>query len=417
MPVRKDFVSIKASKSRLKGRNKELSLILDLSNFLSASLHLQEILEGAISQTLEYFCLEAGRIYLMDWSGKILTLAACKGIEPKGLERIEVVSDSFSGKAVRTGSFIAQNIFELEDKDRADILARHGFKFVVCVPLMVRDKIIGVMNLTTGRNIRLTQNDIDLLIAIGNQVAIAADHANLFEDILKKQKTMEFITYSISHDLKSPAVGAHGLAALLVRKYGSFLDEQGRNYCEQILRATEQIAGLVEDMKAYIGAKEASLNIEVIDVKEITAMLRSEFVQKLDQGHVRWCEPETVPPIRADRSAIVRVLQNLVDNALKYGGDGLSEIKIGYHDNMKYHILSVSNDGTDIQKCDLERVFGMFQRGSMSKGAQGTGLGLAIVKAIAEAHHGKAWADSEPNKGTTFYVSIAKDLGPLDGSR
>ena len=114
--------------------------------------------------------------------------------------------------------------------------------------------------------------------------------------------------------------------------------------------------------------------------------------------------------------AITRVLQNLVDNALKYGGEGLSEIRIGYHDDKDCHILSVSDDGIDIQKEDSERIFEMFQRGSTSKGIQGNGLGLAIIKEKAEAHHGKAWIEAEPNKGTTFYVSIAKDLEPVDSS-
>jgi signal transduction histidine kinase len=373
-------------------------------------------LDTAISQTLEHFNLEAGRIYLMHPEGQMLTLAACKGMDPKGFERISI-SEGFSGKAVRTRSFLAQHVSELGDRDRADFLARHGFEIVICVPLIVMEKIIGVMNLATGKNIELTQNQIDLLIAIGNQVAIAANHAMLYEELQKEEKTMQFIAYSISHDLKNPAVGAYGLARLLAKKYSSVFNERGRKYCDQILKATEQIVTLVSDMNAFVGAKEMPLLVEEINVKEITASLRGELAQKLDEQHIGWYEPETFPPIWADRLAITRVLQNLVDNALKYGGDCLSEIRVGYHDDKDYHILSVSDNGIDIKKDESERIFEMFQRGSTSKGIQGTGLGLAIIKEIAKAHHGKAWIEPEPNNATTFYVSIAKNLEPAEASR
>jgi light-regulated signal transduction histidine kinase (bacteriophytochrome) len=176
------------------------------------------------------------------------------------------------------------------------------------------------------------------------------------------------------------------------------------------LKTAEQIQAFVEMINAYIAAKEAPLSYERINVKEITKGIRGEFSTALKSRRINWSEPDTFPEITADRLAITRVLRNVVDNALKYGGKELGEIKIGYMDNKAYHIFFLSDDGIGIKGEDKEKVFGIFQREGTSKGTTGSGLGLAIVREIAARHRGQAWIDTGTPKGATFYISISKGL-------
>jgi signal transduction histidine kinase len=83
---------------------------------------------------------------------------------------------------------------------------------------------------------------------------------------------------------------------------------------------------------------------------------------------------------------------------------------VGYEETTSAHILSVKDNGVGIEGADNEEIFGLFQRHETSRGVEGSGLGLAIVKEIAEQHGGKAWVESGPDRGTTFFISIAKDL-------
>ena len=108
--------------------------------------------------------------------------------------------------------------------------------------------------------------------------------------------------------------------------------------------------------------------------------------------------------------SIIRVVRNLVDNAIKYGGDDLREIKIGYKESDETHIISVTDDGVGLKVEDSEEIFELFKRKKTSKGIQGTGLGLAIVKEIVERHGGKVWIEPGTKKGTTFSISISKHL-------
>jgi len=412
----KKYISIKFSEAKLKKRNRELSILLEISNFLSTSMELKDLLAGVLSRVLEYFDVEAGRIYLMDGGGQCLSLAAHQGIEIEGLEKMNI-SDGFSGKAVRTKSFIAQHISELDDKKRVSLLSGKGFKIIICVPLINMDNVVGVMNLATSGMIQLDQNKVDLFTAIGNQIAVATINARMYGDlknkiqILKeKEEMIKFFSYSVSHDLKSPAIGVYGFAKRLKEKYKEALDERGSAYCDQILKTAEQMVMLLEEINAYIASKEAPINLENVNMKEITEEIRNEFSDRLKKRRIRWSEPDILPEITADRLGLMRVFRNFVDNALKYGGDNLLEIEIGYKEDKTFHVFSFSDDGVGIKGEDKEKLFKLFQRSETSKGKAGSGLGLAIIKEIAERHQGDVWVETNTNKGATFYISISKDL-------
>jgi signal transduction histidine kinase len=252
-------------------------------------------------------------------------------------------------------------------------------------------------------------------VAIGNATAIAADHARLYEELemkirqaKEKKDAIELFAHTTSHDLKSPAIAIHGLANLLKKRQRDTADEKSVIYCESIMRASEQIVGLVDQINAYLRAKDAPLNFEKISVEAVTGAIKSAFRDQLNERRINWVEPEAIPEITADRLCLVRVFQNLVENALKYGGEGLSEIRIGYRDDGNFHILSVSDNGVGVSCEDSEKLFKPFWRDKASAGIEGTGLGLAIAKEIAERHQGNIWVENA--REAMFCLSIAKDL-------
>lgn len=412
----KKYVSIRLSEPKLKKRNRELSFLIEMSNFLATPMESEELLEGALSMVLEHFSLKFGRIYLMDEGQEYLHLAAHRGIETTGLEKVHI-SEGFTGKAARTRSFIAQHVSRLEDKKRAALLANKGLLFDICVPLISRNKMGGVMNVASSKVIHVDQDKIDLLGAVGNQIAVAANNARLYGElkesvkILKeKQDMIKFFTYSIAHDLKNPAIGVYGLTQLLQKKYGEQLDENGRTCCRQILKTSELMVLLVEKLNTFIATKEAPMNFERIKIKEITEGIKKEFSFLLKERGIIWSEAKDLPEIVADRLAVSRVFRNLVDNALKYGGQNLTNIRIGYEEQPECHAFSFSDNGKGIKEKDREKVFERFQRNGSSKGISGSGLGLAIVREVVERHDGQVWIDSETTQGTSFHMTISKDL-------
>ena len=267
MLIKNKYISIPFDESKLKQRNIELAFILEMSNFLSRHMNLKDLLQGTLSKVLKYFNLDSGRIYLIDKERIFLNLVAYKGLDPEGLEKINI-KEGFSGSSAETKAFIAHHVSELEDKKRVALLKEKGFKIIICVPMIVMGKVYGVMNLASKNILKLSYQKIDLLMAIGNQIAIAANNILLYEDlnrklidINKKKEMIEFLAYSVSHDLKNPAIGIYGFAKRLYDKFENVMDEKARLYCNQILKSSKHIVSLLEKINTFIITKEASLNM------------------------------------------------------------------------------------------------------------------------------------------------------------
>lgn len=244
--------------------------------------------------------------------------------------------------------------------------------------------------------------------AVGRNIT---ERKRMEEALQKSAERVKIFAYCVSHDLKSPVIGIHGLAELLQKKYREALGDKGKKYCDQILKASKQIVSLVDEINTFIRTKEAPLSLAYVSIKEVLQAIREEFSVQLKKGGIAWFEPETIPALRADRLSIHRAFRNFVDNALKYGGRQLSEIRIGYEESKDSHILSVYDDGTGIRIEDREKIFNAFQRNHVTEGIPGMGLGLAIVREIAERHHGSVWMEPGAERGTKFLLSIPKGLG------
>jgi len=419
MLVDKKFVSVKFSETKLKKRHKALAVLYDIANDLTSSLGLLEILDRAILKVKEHFKADVVRIYLMDNDKQCLELAAYKGLTKKELMGLHTrpLGQGFTGKAARTKSFIAQRVSELQNGERTLLLQHVGLKVIICVPLIVKNQVVGVMNLGSKRMVSLNQEKIDLLVAIGNQIAVAVNVSKLYEDvsnkaekIQKKKEQLEFFAYTIAHDLKNPAIGVAGFVKLLAEKDEEKLDERGNKYCQQIMQAAQEIDSVTKDINEYIVSKKVSLNFERTDIGNIARQIKEDLSEVLNQRSITLSGAEIMPEVVADASAITRVFKNLIGNALKHGGKNLTRITIDYDEDEQYHIFSINNDGEAMKKNESDVIFEMFQKLPNSKGSEGSGLGLAIVKEIVNAHKGKTWFDSNPKRGTTFYVAISKFL-------
>lgn len=413
MQTRK-HITVPCDDQGLANRNHELAAVLELSNLLAWSHDYQNLLYNSLSFVLKQLDLSAGRLYLMEDDGKTLHLAVSLGVNPTGLKKVSI-HEGFTGQAVRTRQFIAQHVSEMEDKARKKLLQKKGFVVVICIPLVVLDRVVGVLNLAARRLIRLTSQSIDLAIVMGNLIAVSLSNAQLQRELREKARILEeqnsaiqYFAYTASHDLKSPAVGIFALTQRLMKQAGASLPPRAQECCRQILNAAAHIESLAKEMNAFVAARGAKLKLEELNLGAVLETVRQELAGRLAEKKVQWVAPEALPTVRADRLGLTRAFQNLADNALKYGGPGLTKLEILHREEEGEHVFGVRDDGVGLDPAEADRLFQAFQRGPTSHGTEGTGLGLAIVREVAERHGGRAWLESAPGQGATFYFSLAK---------
>ena len=237
-----------------------------------------------------------------------------------------------------------------------------------------------------------------------------AERIKIAEELRMSAEKLKVFAYSVVHDLKSPSIGIYGLARLLQKNFAGTLGEKGAGFCDRIMKASEHVASLVDAINLFIAAKETPLKIETINMEDVFRMLRDEFSARLSVRRIELLEPKGIPLVRADKISILRVLRNLIDNAVKYGGDGLTTIQIGYEESRNFHHFTVRDDGVGINAKDSSEIFNLFQRQCASDGIEGTGLGLAIVKEIVELHKGEIRVERGTEGGTVFHLCISKDF-------
>ncbi|MBU0675351.1 MAG: response regulator [Proteobacteria bacterium] len=230
------------------------------------------------------------------------------------------------------------------------------------------------------------------------------------QELLSYAERVKLFAYTVSHDLKTPAISINGLAELLLRKYGTPLEERAIHICRQIVKSSEQLVELVENINQYIHAKETPISIESVDPGNILWSIGDEFSEELKKRGIGFSLPDKLPTVRADKLALTRVFWNYIDNALKYGGDTLDVIAITYVDADDYHQFKVSDNGAGIGSDETESIFQLFNRSRAAMAKKGTGMGLAIVREIAEQHKGQAWVERGDPCGTTFCISLNKNL-------
>lgn len=237
------------------------------------------------------------------------------------------------------------------------------------------------------------------------RVCILRDVTELKEiDTLKS----DFVS-TVSHDLRSPLTLMRGYATML--EMAGDLNEQQKSYVKMIVLGVDNMSRLVKNLldlgRIEFGVDLQLENVPVLDILErATGGLQMQAKHKKISLGVEI--PRDVPhAIEADGTLLHQAVYNLVENAIKYTPDG-GEVTVRLQTAETSLTFAIQDSGIGIQEKDLPRLFEKFYRGTNREALaqRGTGLGLAIVKSIAERHGGKVWAESEPGRGSVFYLQV-----------
>lgn len=227
------------------------------------------------------------------------------------------------------------------------------------------------------------------------------------EELADSNIELERFAYVASHDLQEPLRMVTSFLQLLQKKYESQLDDTANKYIELAVDGASRMKGLINDLLQFSRVSSSAIVLTEVDTNAIVSDLKELFKLKLQQtgGEII---AGNLPVIKADKTPITQLMQNLISNALKYRSEAPPVIKIKCEEELLFWKFSFEDNGIGIESKFFNKIFVIFQRLHNKDEFSGTGIGLAICKKIVDRFGGKIWLTSKPGKGSIFYFSFPK---------
>ena len=219
-------------------------------------------------------------------------------------------------------------------------------------------------------------------------------------------RELEAFSYSVSHDLRAPLVTLIGFAELLLERYEKKLDEQGGRYLERIRGGAFRMSHLIDDLirLGRIGRQE--LTRERVSLGALVDEVVQDLSSETGERKFEW-RIARLPVVRCDQGLMRQALANLISNAMKYTRPReTAVIEIGETTIGDQTAFFVRDNGVGFEMKRAHKLFAPFQRLHGETEFEGTGIGLATTHRIVEKHKGRIWAESEPNRGATFFFTL-----------
>jgi signal transduction histidine kinase len=335
-------------------------------------------------------------------------------------------------------SFLIPDINEAADRMYPPFLtlARQvGVTSFVIVPLKSKERILGYLAADKAGQ-TCTQEDLDLLMTIANEVAVAIDNARAYQQLEQLTQTLEkrvrertqeleaaneqlreldelkssFVS-TVSHELRTPMTSIKGYVDNILDGLTGVLTEKQSYYLNRVQYNVERLTRMINDLLdlSRIEARRVELRLGTVCMRDLVTDVVEGFQRAAAEKGIALHTNfhDELPAIQGDRDKLHQVLTNLIQNAIKFtpkGGQVRVESQVR---DDGFLMVGVSDTGSGIPPHELDRVFEKFYRGeSVPTEDRGSGLGLPIAKSLVELHRGRIWAESTLGQGSRFSFTL-----------
>ena len=408
--------------------HKELDTILRFGALINSSLNIDNVLDSAMQWAEEFMDAEASTVYELDAERDELFIRLARGEKKDPIKNIRLkVGEGISGSVVQTGKpEVIQDVSK--DKrfsDKFDRLTGFKTRSMICVPLILRDKAIGVLQVINKKSREpFTRSDLELLVGMSQQIGVAMENAKLYQRLEKKFELTEqelkttqaklirserlmamgHLVQGIAHEIRNPIMTIGGFAHRIKKELRE--DNRLNKYIDIIMDELARLEKLVREVHEFADVQSATLSpdsiVDVIDeVSKKFEPLTNRQGVKLEMDI-----PEDPPLIKMDMTQLVNAMSNIFENALESMPDGGTlALKVSRENHNL--LVAVRDTGYGIPKEQLDAIYDPF----VSSKPRGAGLGLTMVYQIIMNHHGEIKITSDLDKGTLVTIRLPINSG------
>ncbi len=413
---------------RLAGR---ISTLNSVSKIISGDANLDDIISQTIDKILGTDGPDNVRIYLYDDDRETLLLTAHKGFTSDFTNASLIKSckpnKGVLGQALAAGApKVVDHFLQPTDSD-IDMLIGAGVQSVVYIPLVTKGASLGVMCVSSRTPHTFSQEVVEFLTAIGNQIGIAVDNAKMYLDIkaayqdlkaaqeqmiwAEKLASLGKLAATIAHEINNPLSGVLNYIRLLIKmlsrdRFSPERLEDVSRYLAIMESETARCGEIVKDLLAF--ARRTKITMEsnsIADIISKTISLISHDLEMKEIKLVKTIAPD-LPKVKCDFKQIQQVLLNLMYNASEAMRNG-GTLTLSAHrapDVRGFLDIQVSDTGCGIPKNEIKHIFEPFF--TTKEKEKGVGLGLSVVYGIIVKHNGTIEVESVVGRGSTFKVRL-----------
>lgn len=427
-PVRADgrvigYVVDLSDITELRRQEEERNSLGTVAQALVRELSLDRVGTIVAEQAARALGANAAGLWLVDPATRQLRLLAQQGFSEQTIAALRTVPLSSSLPVAR--AMATRETIELVSFADVTVSAEwatlEGWQSAIVQPLIARGQAIGALVCLWTVPRRSSPRERALIRALGDLVAVAIDHARLYDAVVRHSEEAEAARQSlqtflmmVAHDLRGPLTVLLGYAQLLQRRAEKSWSQTDRRGIAGIQKAAQQMDQLVNDLldAGRIGAGRFEIQPAPTDLVAVAREVLEQQRLSADGHTLILVAPPRLDGLW-DRDRLGQLLRNLVSNAIKYSPPG-TDVRIEMSQSADRVILCVIDHGVGIAPDQLPFLFQPFSRVGDRNLQKGIGLGLYISKGIVEAHHGRIWVESEVGRGSRFCVDLPR-LGSAAG--
>lgn len=197
---------------------------------------------------------------------------------------------------------------------------------------------------------------------------------------------------------------------IILKDYQDRLDEEGREYLKIVGDSALRMRDMVQDLLEYARLGTDGLSVSEVDLGTELTHVTENLGGLIEETHARITH-DPLPVVRGSAVQLMRLMQNLIANAIKYRRPGVPPaVHVGVRETETHWEVSIADNGLGIDPGFAEQIFEPFRRLHTWDAIKGTGLGLAVGRKIVESHGGRIWVESQPGEGAIFYFTLSKSL-------
>lgn len=426
----KDVTERLRAEEALRRYSDRLKLLNNLDRAISSSLDIHELFSAYVQGLHKILSFDRTTLLLLEEGGMAASIVDqwFNGTSALPIGARLSLEDSVLDRSIHLRQPVLDNeLLGHDPLSEGAVLRQEGIRSRIVLPLVVKNRVIGVLTVASRIPTKLVESDLESLAPVADQMAIALNNAQLYEQIQRNaielerrvaerteqlktsNEELEAFSYSVSHDLRAPLRALDGFSTALLNDYAVKLDEQARHYLLRIRAASQGMGQLIDDLLNLSRVTRSKINLVNLDFRKLAQEVMDEYAGRDPDRRVELVAAADMN-VNGDANLLRIALDNLIGNAWKFTRkQAAARIEIGHVDMEGRNVFFVRDNGVGFDMTYADKLFGAFQRLHAKTDFEGTGIGLATVQRIIRRHGGRIWAEAQVGKGATFYFTLSED--------